>query len=48
MALSAVIGMGGYSVSFAVSLGLDQPFGPVCAVVLVMLAASTGRDSYRM
>jgi zinc/manganese transport system permease protein len=48
MALSAVIGMGGYSVSFAVSLGLDQPFGPVCAVVLVMLVASASLDPSRM
>ena len=57
MALSAVIGMGGYSVSFAVSLGLDQPahrrddvvvVRAVCAVVLVMLVASASLDPSRM
>ncbi|WP_374486507.1 metal ABC transporter permease [Zoogloea sp.] len=34
---SAVIGMAGYACAFAVSLGFDQPFGPVCVLLMVML-----------
>lgn len=35
--LSSVIGMGGFALSFLVSLAFDQPFGPVCGLLLVML-----------
>jgi zinc transport system permease protein len=48
LVLSSVIGMGGYCVSFAASLGFDQPFGPVCAVLLVMLSVMSSVNSDRM
>lgn len=37
LVLSALIGMGGYGCAFAVALGFDQPFGPVCVFLMVML-----------
>ncbi|WP_079435421.1 metal ABC transporter permease [Zoogloea sp. LCSB751] len=37
LAWSAAIGMVGYSCAFAASLGFDQPFGPVCVLLMVML-----------
>jgi zinc/manganese transport system permease protein len=46
--LAAVIGMVGYSAAFAVSLGFDQPFGPVCALLLVMLFALASVKCDRM
>ncbi len=48
LVLAAVIGMVGYCVAFAVSLGFDQPFGPICAVFFVMLAALSSVNSDRM
>ncbi|WP_298624296.1 metal ABC transporter permease [uncultured Zoogloea sp.] len=48
LVLSAVIGMAGYCVAFAVSLGFDQPFGPVCAVLFVVLVLVMGVKSDRM
>jgi len=48
LVLAALAGMGGYSVAFALSLGLDQPFGPVCASLLVMLIVVTGVKLDRM
>lgn len=35
--LAVVIGMATYCVAFALSLGFDQPFGPVCAMAFVLL-----------
>lgn len=35
--LSALLGVGGYVLAFLLALHLDQPFGPVLAVVLVAL-----------
>jgi zinc transport system permease protein len=32
---SALIGMLGYIAAFAIALGLDQPFGPVLALLLI-------------
>ena len=46
--LAALIGVGGYTLAFALSLGLDQPFGPVCALLLVMLNVSAGVKFDRM
>ena len=48
LALAALIGVGGYTLAFALSLGLDQPFGPVCALLLVMLNVSAGVKFDRM
>ena len=48
MALSAVIGMLGYCVAFAVSLAWDQPFGPVCALLFVVLVLVPGVKFDRM
>ena len=48
LALSAVVGMAAYCVAFAVSLGLDQPFGPVCAVLFVVLVILAGVKFNRM
>jgi len=46
--VAALTGMGGYSLAFALALGFDQPFGPLCALILVMAAALPGRHSGRM
>jgi zinc transport system permease protein len=35
--LAALIGLLGYSAAFALALGFDQPFGPVLALLLVMV-----------
>ena len=48
LVLAALAGMGGYTVAFALSLGFDQPFGPVCASLLVMLIVVTGVKLDRM
>lgn len=48
LALAALAGMGGYTLAFALSLGLDQPFGPVCALLLVMPIVMTGVKFDRM
>jgi zinc transport system permease protein len=37
---SAVIGIGGYLISFLLALSLDQPFGPVLVAALVVIAAA--------
>lgn len=36
--LAVAIGGGGYILAFELALALDQPFGPVCALVLVAVA----------
>lgn len=33
--LAVLIGLGGYFVAFLLALGLDQPFGPVLALLLI-------------
>ncbi|MCK6394664.1 metal ABC transporter permease [Zoogloea sp.] len=48
LGLAALIGMGGYSLAFALSLAFDQPFGPVCAVLLVALILLLGVKSDRL
>lgn len=48
LALAALTGVVGYTLAFALSLGLDQPFGPVCALLLVMLNVSASVKSDRM
>lgn len=48
LTLAALAGMGGYTLAFALSLGLDQPFGPVCALLLVMPIVMTGVKFDRM
>ncbi len=48
LALAGMAGMGGYTLAFALSLGLDQPFGPVCALLLVMPIVMTGVKFDRM
>jgi zinc/manganese transport system permease protein len=35
--LATLIGVAGYSAAFALALGLDQPFGPVLALLLIAL-----------
>jgi len=35
LVLAALIGLGGYIVAFLLALGLDQPFGPVLALLLI-------------
>ncbi|MDD2989655.1 MAG: metal ABC transporter permease [Zoogloea sp.] len=48
LGLAALVGMGGYSLAFALSLAFDQPFGPVCAVLLVGLILLLGVKSDRL
>lgn len=48
LGLAALIGMAGYSLAFALSLAFDQPFGPVCAVLLVGLILLLGVKSDRL
>ncbi len=48
LGLAALLGMGGYSLAFALSLAFDQPFGPVCAVLLVGLILLLGVKSDRL
>lgn len=36
--LAALIGVLAYTLAFALALGMDQPFGPVLAIVLALLA----------
>ncbi|HMV18116.1 MAG TPA: metal ABC transporter permease [Zoogloea sp.] len=40
--VAAVVGMGGYVTAFALALVFDQPFGPVCAILLVLLSGLVG------
>lgn len=40
---SCLLGVGGYVLAFVLALRLDQPFGPVLAVVLVALGIATLR-----
>ena len=35
MLLAVVIGVAGYGAAFLLALGLDQPFGPVLALLLI-------------
>ena len=35
LVLAALIGLGGYIAAFLLALGLDQPFGPVLALLLI-------------
>jgi zinc transport system permease protein len=35
--LAALIGVVGYVAAFAIALGLDQPFGPVLALLLIAI-----------
>lgn len=48
LALAALVGMLGYSAAFVLSLGFDQPFGPVCALLLVSLVVVSGVKSDRL
>ena len=40
LAVSVGIGVGAYVAAFAAALALDQPFGPLCAIVLVVSAGA--------
>lgn len=40
LAIAAGTGVGAYAVAFALALVFDQPFGPLCAIVLVLAAGS--------
>lgn len=40
LAVSVGIGVGAYVAAFAAALALDQPFGPLCAIVLVLAAGA--------
>jgi hypothetical protein len=40
--------MAGYSLAFALSLAFDQPFGPVCALLLVVIILALGVKSDRL
>ena len=40
LAVSVGIGVGAYVAAFAAALALDQPFGPLCAIVLVLTAGA--------
>ncbi|MDD3353157.1 metal ABC transporter permease [Zoogloea sp.] len=44
---SALIGMGSFVLAFGLSLVFDQPFGPVCAMLLVMLNVMLAVKSVR-
>ncbi len=46
--LATLAGMAGYCLAFVVALGLDQPFGPVCAIFFVALVVVSGVTYDRM
>ncbi|HQX05863.1 MAG TPA: metal ABC transporter permease [Zoogloea sp.] len=48
LGLAAAVGMAGYSLAFALSLAFDQPFGPVCALLLVVIILALGVKSDRL
>ena len=37
LVLAALIGLGGYVAAFLLALGLDQPFGPALALLLILV-----------
>ena len=41
LALGVLLGIGAYLAAFALALGLDQPFGPLLVVALLVLAGTT-------
>ncbi len=47
LAAAVATGVGAYILAFALALALDQPFGPLCAIVLVLSAGAVALSGRR-